>query len=603
MPRTRRRNFVLTAQEVLQLLDADDSDEEGLMEVDEDDAALLHDNAPEMPDEVVELGIDDAGTDEPPIVHAPSEGNMTFRWSKRCPSLNIPDPIQGLGELRITFSAISFPTPAEIFKSVSRFASLLSDILVPESILYMQQKGNPFSIDEEELQAFIGIIFVMSYHRLPDMKLYWSVDPDVRVSVIADVMTRSRFFEIKRALHFSNNEEALDKNDTAHDRAWKVRPLINHFNDAFQAALSPTAEQSIDERMVKFKGQSMMKQYMKDKPIQRGFKHWCRNDSKTGYVFEIDLYTGKSPGKSPEVGLSEAVVLQLTRQITGCNIHLYIDNFYTSPNLLIKLKDDAIFCTGTVRQNRKGMPKDFVTDKSMNRGDIDARHCDGMFAVKWMDNKAVHLLSTITSSNKVITVRRGQKGHPEKVNVPCPAMIQEYNNGMNGTDVMDQRTKPYSFDRRSPAKYYTRPFFDYLEMAVVNSFIIQEKLAESEWAADRPKTLLDFKRRVALDLIGSYTSRNRFATSRSGKKTPLFHRVAMIDTKARCKNCYSQGKKDVKVFTKCETCEVHLCISKTKDCFNHYHDALQCMNYCYTVTGYFYPKNYNFISWKFSFVP
>ena len=35
------------------------------------------------------------------------------------------------------------------------------------------------------------------------------------------------------------------------------------------------------------------------------------------------------------------------------------------------------------------------------------------------------------------TVQRRQKGHQEKVNVPCPTMIRAYNNGMNGTDVMD----------------------------------------------------------------------------------------------------------------------------------------------------------------------
>ncbi len=284
------------------------------------------------------------------------------------------------------------------------------------------------------------------------------------------------------------------------------------------------------------------------------------------------MYTGKN--KSPEVGLSEAVVTQLTRKITGRNIRLYMDNFYTSPSLLIKLRKEDIFCTGTVRQNRKNMPKDFLDDKRMTRGAVDARHCDGMFAVKWMDNKAVHLLSTISSSNEMITVRRRQKGQMEKVNVSCPTMIRDYNNGMNGTDVMDQRTKPYAFDRRSPTKYYTRPFFDYMEMAVVNAFIVQEKLAKTEWASDRPKTLIDFKRKVALSLIGSYTSRARPATSRPAVCPPSsFHRVAMVETKGRCRYCYSQGQKDVKVFTKCETCQVHLCISKSKDCFNEYHES------------------------------
>ena len=173
MPRLRRRNFVLTAQDVLQLLDADDSDEEGLMEVDEEDSVFLHENVPEMPDEAMEVSIDDAGIDdEVQIDESSFQEEMTFRWSKRCPSLSIPAPAQGLGELGITFNAVSFPTPITIFKVVSRFQTLLRDILIPQSMVYMQQKGDIFNVDEEELEAFIGIIFVMSYHRLPNMKLY-----------------------------------------------------------------------------------------------------------------------------------------------------------------------------------------------------------------------------------------------------------------------------------------------------------------------------------------------------------------------------------------------------------------------------------------------
>jgi len=48
-----------------------------------------------------------------------------------------------------------------------------------------------------------------------------------------------------------------------------------------------------------------MKQYMKQKQIQWGFKHWCRNDSKTGYPYKFDIRVGKKTA-SPEVGLSES---------------------------------------------------------------------------------------------------------------------------------------------------------------------------------------------------------------------------------------------------------------------------------------------------------
>ena len=132
--------------------------------------------------------------------------------------------------------------------------------------------------------------------------------------------------ELRSALHFADNLTANKK-----DRGYKIRPILNHFNDAFLKAMNPTEFQSVDEGMCKFKGHNLMKQYLKDKPVKRGFKFWCRRDSKSGYLFEIDLYAGKKT--SAEYGLGENVVLQLTEKLEGLNCEIFMDNYFTSPRL------------------------------------------------------------------------------------------------------------------------------------------------------------------------------------------------------------------------------------------------------------------------------
>ena len=107
----------------------------------------------------------------------------------------------------------------------------------------------------------------MGYHTLPSIRDYWSRDLGLGVKVVSDVMLRDRFFEIRAALHFVDNEIPQDKND----KAWKIRSIINHFNQAFSQAMDPTSEQAINEHMIKFKGQHSMKQYMPLKSIKRGF--------------------------------------------------------------------------------------------------------------------------------------------------------------------------------------------------------------------------------------------------------------------------------------------------------------------------------------------
>ena len=51
----------------------------------------------------------------------------------------------------------------------------------------------------------------MGYHTLLSIRDYWSKDPDLGVKVVSDVMPHDRFFEIRTALHFVDNEKPHDK--------------------------------------------------------------------------------------------------------------------------------------------------------------------------------------------------------------------------------------------------------------------------------------------------------------------------------------------------------------------------------------------------------
>ena len=177
--------------------------------------------------------------------------------------------------------------------------------------------------------------------------------------------------------------------------------------------MGPISEQAIDEHMIKFKGQHSMKQYMLLKLIKRRFKMWCRNDWATGYLFQFDIYTGKKGNR--EGGLGENVVMQLSRLLVGTNVRLYFDKFFTTPSSIFKLKKDQIYSCDTIRQNRKGIPKNLKKDKEMKRGELDRSHSEGIHLVKWMDIKGVIVLSTIDSSTPVVPVRQRVKKQKEKL--------------------------------------------------------------------------------------------------------------------------------------------------------------------------------------------
>ncbi len=72
------------------------------------------------------------------------------------------------------------------------------------------------------------------------------------------------------------------------------------------------------------------------------------------------------------------------------------------------------------------------------RGEQDSRYSDGLFCVKLFNSDVVETLHTDKSTNTLATVKQEQKEQIDKVSVPCPQMICQYNNGMQGTDIMDQ---------------------------------------------------------------------------------------------------------------------------------------------------------------------
>ena len=193
----------------------------------------------------------------------------------------------------------------DIFELVTGLEELI-DLNFVQTNLYAQQKGRNFIVDNNELKTFLGINYIMAINKLSAIVEYWRVDNLIGNNVFQNTMIQNRFCEILQNLHFAGNTY-YDKTD----RGFKIRQVVDHLNKKFGEVLSNNKEQSIDEHIVKFKGRSDMKQCIKSKPIKWGFKFWFRCSSKTGYLYQLDIYLDKKQNR--EFNLGKEVVLQSTR--------------------------------------------------------------------------------------------------------------------------------------------------------------------------------------------------------------------------------------------------------------------------------------------------
>lgn len=487
------------------------------------------------------------------------------------PDLEIQEFIGNAGPTE-TITDIENPSPIDIYRNL--FPDYLIDRIVFETNLYATQKGKPYvPTTDNEIRTFIGISILMGIKKLPYYRDYWSSSQDLNDAYISRLMPVNRFGWLLNNIHLNDNVLQPNRSDVNYDKLYKVRPLIDIISETFKACYNPTKCVTVDESMVKFKGRSTLKQYLKDKPIKRGYKVWMLC-CESGYNYKFEIYTGKKHN-IVEKNLGANVVKRLMEGLDGKNHHVYFDNYFSNYELMTYLINKQIYACGTVQSNRKYLPV-LKGDRCMERGEIDWKVSDaGILYLKWMDNRSVHILSNCHRGDDVINVQRRSKDGRVR-EVPCPQAIQDYNLNMNKVDKFNQLKKNYGIDKRSK-KWWLRIFWHLIDACIINSFIIWKELDTDKLS------LKDFRRSISADYV-RYALVLRPARSPKGpvvikKNKPEVPQNIRTEsashqpertTYRRCAMC-STKKNQVRTMWKCTICNVPLCLRKQKNCFQNYH--------------------------------
>lgn len=294
------------------------------------------------------------------------------------------------------------------------------------------------TITEEEMYAYFGFLILMGIVNLPSIEDYWRRDKVYNYHPLASKITRTRFLDIHRFLHFVDNSLLPSYGDPTYSKIQKVKPILTFVSNQLFNLFVPNKDLSVDEAMVKYKGRSSLKQYMPKKPTKRGFKIWMIADADTGYVLKFNVYEGKMRNMT-EKGLGANVVMQLTENLHHRYHHIYFDNFFTGVDLMLNLLRQGTYSCGTMRSDRKGFPhslKPTVKSGFKNRGDHKVVTCGNLSITVWQDSKPLCCCST-NSDLTVTSVNRKQKdGSIETFR--CPNPIALYNSKMGGVDRNDQ---------------------------------------------------------------------------------------------------------------------------------------------------------------------
>ena len=485
------------------------------------------------------------------------------------------------------------------------FTSEVWDLLVEETNRQAQALDVPKWVDIAvvEMKAFIGLLIVMGILKLPRLELYWTRQHPLLHTHLRDVMPKERFLAILRALHLNDSSLQVPIGQPGYDPLFKVRKLLDVVLPRFEDQFNLNEEVSIDEAMIPFKGKLGFKQYMKDKPTKWGIKVFVLADARTGYTKRIQIYTGKSNNLSSAMdgGLTTRVVLDLVKGLEEDHIKLFVDNYYTSPSLFMKLYRKGVNACGTLRPNRTHFPKQLVIQKGkkmvkvgqkvhnqhrtrkpqkVDRGYISHRASGPLLASVWVDKRVIYFLTTMHCAEPNETVSRTAPGG-RKVDRACPSCLPDYQKFMRGVDRGDQLEGYYSCGRRSE-KWWKRVFTYIIEASILNAYILDayrppaaaDDSSSSPALPHHQRDSLHFRLALANQLVGDYSGKKRVGrpsvsySLRRDRSTPHF--PMSVSQKRRCTLCLSRHQRcETKI--QCTVCKIHLCILEKRNCFYEYH--------------------------------
>lgn len=488
-------------------------------------------------------------------------------------------------------------TPLELFELFVD-DDVISHICEQTNLYAVQKNVNSTTTNVHEIRKFLGINVLASIVKVPQYRMYWA--QATRYAPIADSMSRNRFEFIKTNLHLNDNSNIKERTHIDYDRLFKVRPFVEKIRKNFNKIASEE-HNAVDEVLIPCKSRQSLVQYIKSKPHKWGIKLFARCNSK-GLMNDFEIYAGKDTctAKS-DLGISGDIVLRLCEKLpsTG-NFKVYTDNWFSSFKLACALKDRGIFTLGSIRSNRLPHCK-FQDDKilkSKGRGSFDFR-CEtnnNILAVKWYDNKAVHIISSFVGIEPVNTVQRWSVQEKKYVEVPRPYLVDRYNKYMGGVDLNDMLVALYRMDI-GVKRYYLRIFYGLIDISIVNAWLLYRKCCQNKGKNFKIMPLLAFKADIGHALISARqpafrAKRGRPSTSRqisdsspstSRLSTPTrtiqtprvvpdvrfdgLHHMPECGKKMRCKNC----KHTAFTRVRCQKCNVWLCLTTKKNCFSEFH--------------------------------
>lgn len=320
-----------------------------------------------------------------------------------------------------------------------------------------------------ELNALFGLLFYTSVFRSnhENAEYLYATDGTGR-DIFRCVMSKNRFLTLINCLRFDDSQTREERQKD--DKLAAVSDLFNAFINNSRQNYTLSADVCIDEMLVAFRGRCGFVIYMPSKPNKYGLKILGLVDARTFYIYNAYVYTGRgSDGATltdaeKKFSIPTQSVIRLTKGIEGSNRNVTADNWFSSIELIQRLKASGLTYLGTLKKNKREIPPEFQASKERVVG-----------SVLYGFTRDYTILSYVPKPKKAVLVVSSMHHKKETDDVTGkPAMIIDYNKNKGGVDEVDKKCSNYSCSRRT-RRWPMVLFYRLMDMSGVNAYVLYNK--------------------------------------------------------------------------------------------------------------------------------
>ncbi|XP_059563328.1 piggyBac transposable element-derived protein 4-like [Myotis daubentonii] len=353
---------------------------------------------------------------------------------------------------------------------ISAFSLIIDNYIIKHIKKCTEEEGrrilrNDWTTTLPEIRAFIGILYARGAYEAKNLKLSYLWSAKWGPEFFRKTMTREKFKQILRFIRFDKRTERSRHLQT--NKFALVLEIWDKFIENSQACYQPGQNITVDEQLFPSKARCRFTQSMPNKPNKFGIKFWLASDVSSKYVLNGFPYLGKDEKQPSSMLLSEHVVLKLVEPYTGCGRNITTNNFFTSMSLATKLLAKQTTLVGTIRGNKRELPKAAKQTKDnmppFSTLLYKSENCV-LTIYKSKPNKRVAVLS---SKHKFVKIDKSNKKM-------LPESIQFYNSTKFGVDMADQMARKYTV-KASSCRWPLQIFFNILDLAAINAWILYKE--------------------------------------------------------------------------------------------------------------------------------